>query len=297
MALCPVSQNEPYPSKASVARQKSSVSFLDLPCEVRLQIYHWVHLTSPVRQPQLAPWYPNPNPTSNDDDDEDDDGLARTTTTKTRRPFCRIPTALLQTCRQVHAEARVIPFRANEFVFADLFSTGLSSALAFTRGRRPWQRAEMRFARLEVSARDVVPAAAPAADWTRLADWVQLCGFWSSGLRGLGLVVRTEGRGGRGGRERERRLLVVDGDDVEEESTSLWEMVEVKKGTSTSMSMSTDWIRLGLGRLCGLRELSVQLADVEWTREDKVKWCERLREMLVSCTGRTEMNVVCVDIV
>lgn len=278
MALHPVSQNEPRPSTGSLGEQKSSVSLLDLPCEVRLQIYHWVHLSSPVRQPQLTPWHPNPNPTSHATRavvPNDHDGGPTTTR---RRPFCRIPTALLQTCRQVHAEARAIPFQANGFVFVNLLSTGLSSALAFTRGRQPWQRAEMRFARLEVSARDVM-----APGGSRFADWVQLCRFWSSGLRGLRLVVRTEEAGTYwewdAGQERRR--------DGSKELRGLWEMVEGRTGT--------DWIRQGLGRLCGLRELEVELADVKWTGEDKVKWCVRLREMLVSSTGRMETNVVSVE--
>jgi len=38
----------------------TSSGFLVLPLEIRLQIYSWVHLMSPVREADLSPWYPTP---------------------------------------------------------------------------------------------------------------------------------------------------------------------------------------------------------------------------------------------
>ena len=42
--------------------EDSTITFqlMELPMELRLQIYGWLHLMSPVRHPQLAPWYPSP---------------------------------------------------------------------------------------------------------------------------------------------------------------------------------------------------------------------------------------------
>lgn len=315
--------------KPSQEEEKSSISFLDLPCEIRLQIYHLVHLSSPVQGAQLAPWYPIPTcrtyivqavlpvPKQEEEEEEEDrlnsgidtgddvDGeptdhpqrlpAQPCALLSAHRPLCYIPTALLQTCRQVHAEACTIPFHENEFVFVNWFSSGLSSALAFTRGRgaAAWQQAAMRFVRLEVFARDVseavvVFAAAGATgaasssssssrtactNGTRFADWVQLCGLWS-GVRGLRLVVWMEGGG----------AYQVWGAGKGNGVGDPWELVRTR----------TEWIRQGLGALKELRQLEVELADVKWTGEEKVKWCEMLREALVSCNARTDVNVVCV---
>lgn len=277
------------PSVAFTGAQERRLSFLDLPCEVRLQIYHLVHLSSPVQQPQLAPWYPNPSLTTQSarlivPDDEDHKDPPRRGLSE-QRPFCRIPTALLQTCQQVHGEACTIPFHANGFAFDSLFSSGLSSALAFTRGRRPWQRGSMRFVRLEVSAREVMMTTAGAG--TRFADWVRVCEYWSCGLRELRLVVRTAGEGGINQARGAGRGRVEEEVDEDEKLGDAWALVDGE----------TEWIRQGLGRLAALRRLEVELADVRWTREDKVRWRGRLRASLLSCTasGRTDVEVVCVE--
>lgn len=283
MALRLVSESKQPPSAASSRAQESSLSFLDLPCEIRLHIYSLVHLSSPVQQPQLAPWCPNPSLAPHSvaliiPDDEDGASSPRRRASP-QRPFCRIPTALLQTCQQVHAEACTIPFHANGFAFDSLFSSGLSSALAFTRGRRPWQRDAMRFVRLEVAAREVMAA--------RLADWARVCEYWSGGLWDLRLVVRTEeaeeeaiyeARGAGQGRV---------GEEGDEKLGDAWALVDGE----------TEWIRQGLGRLATLRRLEVELADVGWTREDKARWRGRLRAALLSCAGkaRTDVEVVCVE--
>lgn len=289
MALRSVSQRQQTPSAASPCAQESRISFLDLPCEVRLQIYHLVHLSSPVQQPQLAPWYPNPSLTTHGahlivlDDEAHEDASRRGLSHQ--RPFCRIPTALLQTCQQVHAEACTIPFHTNGFAFDSLFSSGLASALAFTRGRRPWQRDSMRFVRLEVSAREVLMKTARAG--TRFADWVQVCEYWSCGLRELRLVVRTEGEGATYEARGAGQGRVGEEVDEDEKLGDAWALVDGE----------TEWIRQGLGRLAALRRLEVELADVRWTRGDKVRWRGRLRASLLSCTarGRTDVEVVCVE--
>lgn len=34
--------------------------FMELPLEIRLQVYRWLHLMTPITLTQFAPWYPNP---------------------------------------------------------------------------------------------------------------------------------------------------------------------------------------------------------------------------------------------
>lgn len=287
-------------SNTFVAGKNSPVSLLDLPCEIRLQVYHLVHISSPVKQPQLAPWYPIPTckthivqavTLSQQDDDADDYGAAsqyrdlgastHAHTTKLlppHRPFCRIPTALLQTCRQVCAEARAIPFHANEFVFINWFSSGLASALAFARARRAWQREALRWVRLEVFARDVAGRGA-----AKFEDWCRLCGeFWGHGLRGLRLTVWM--KGGRAYQAWETGTGRT-GSESEMGSGEGWKLVEERRG----------WITQGLGKMVGLRQLEVELADVNWTGGEKVAWCGRLLEVLRASNGGREVNVVCVE--
>ncbi|KAF3764530.1 hypothetical protein M406DRAFT_242047, partial [Cryphonectria parasitica EP155] len=261
-----------------------------LPIEIRLQIYHWVHLSSPVQHRQLAPWYPIPTcrshvaqpivPRADDSGDDKEKKRKKKTTTRTTRmtaaetsttllapdrPFARMPTALLRTCRQANEEARGIPFRENEFVFINWFSSGLASALGFTRARWPWQRQEMRFVRLEVFARDVTGAAGPV----RARDWAELCGMWT-GLRGLRL---TDYDGGSGRRRRRK--------DTGGEKNP-WELVGEE-------GRRTEWAKKALGRLKELRQLEVEMADVGWPAGEKVRWCEKLRQTVVRGGGRKEL--------
>ena len=150
---------------------KAAFPFLLLPAEIRLQIYHALLLQCPMRQPQLCPWYPSPRSYSTylvetvipgtvtarrDDDDDDGSSIVSrvvappsdavsnqrggrgrqhraptTTLLSPHRPLGYIPQALLCSCRRVYAEARTLPFEANEFVFVGWFSSGLAAARAF----------------------------------------------------------------------------------------------------------------------------------------------------------------------
>lgn len=283
-----LAESESAPSTSTPEQKKESIGLLDLPYEIRLHIYHLVHVSSPAHHPQLAPWYPIPtcrtyiaqavvlegganiaeaNITECKTPEQHVQIRPRTTRLLSpHRSLCHIPTAFLQCCQQIYHETRCIPFQENEFVFINWFSSGLSSALSFTRGRKPWQREEMRFVRLEVFAKDI-------ATETRFTDWVELCGFWA-GLRGLRLLVRMDGEGAYqalGQYPKKGKL----GD--------LWELVGEK----------TEWISQGLGLLGGLRQLEIELTDVKWTDQEKVRWCGRVQEVLVS-SKEFEIDVTCV---
>jgi len=194
-------------------KEKSRLSFFDLPLEIRLQIYNWVHMASPVRQAPLAPWYPTPThsayflqavmpgfevgastgppstphvvrKTGASAANRDLPGHPRLLSPF--RPMSRVPTAFLRTCRRLYEEARAVPFHENEFVFVNWFSSGLSTGRAFTRGLRPWQRESIRYVRMEVQGIDL------AGD--RAQDWKETCEFWAEGLRGLRLKIAVDGR-------------------------------------------------------------------------------------------------------
>lgn len=279
-------------------KDKSKISFLDLPCEIRLLIYHLVHLSSPVQRPQTAPWYCfstcrtyTVQAISAEDDGDESEAWSHFQHAKSKplnlvglllpeRPLCRIPTVLAQSCRQIHGETRMIPFHENEFVFINWFSLGLTSALAFMQDREPWQRAEMRYLRLEVFARDFVSGSA------KFAAWVQLCGNLP-GLRGLRLMVYMEGGG----------AYQTPGTAVG--PTGAGTVLANRKGIANAqelVSERTEWIEEGLTRLGELRQLEVELVDAKWAAREKVEWCGRLRELLgVSSNGRKEVKVVSVE--
>lgn len=277
------------------------LSFLDLPYEIRLRIYHLIHLSSPILRQQLAPWSCIPSCRTyivqavcvgNDGDEFESSHEATAPSSPEKqqqlpddllsphRPLCRLPTSFTQTCRQIHAEARVIPFHENEFVFLNWFSPGLLSALAFVQGRQQWQRDEMRFMRLEIFAQDLV------SENARLVDWVQLCGHLSD-LRGLRLMIfvggatsyRTLGR-------TEANRASIEPAPVEERGIDDMEKLICERA---------EWISKGLARLRGLKQLEVELVDVKWAARKRTKWCARLRELLEATRGETDVKIICVE--
>ncbi|KAF4963375.1 hypothetical protein FZEAL_10940, partial [Fusarium zealandicum] len=169
------------------------ITFLSLPFEIRLHIYHWLHLLSPVRHAQLAPWYPTPvhcqyilrhlDPQQDDSSLERDTELEPVGLLSPYRPLSGLPTSLLRANSQIYHESRLIPFTHNEFVFVNWFASGLWAARAFTRALAPWQRSALRFVRLEVLARDVVVGGAGREEWRAL------CGEWAGGVRGLRMTM------------------------------------------------------------------------------------------------------------
>ncbi|KAK3393706.1 hypothetical protein B0H63DRAFT_458907 [Podospora didyma] len=250
-------------------------TLLNLPVEIRLQIYTWILLQNPMRQAELSPGYPAPTPSAylvtpaKPSVAEEIHHRCRHHhhSFLSNRPTGSIPTSLLQTCRQIYLEARVIPFHANEFVFPNWFASGLTAAVAFVRGLPcDWQRESMRFVRLEVTTEGYHPYALMHGVKTckaeRVRDWTELCGLWGVGLRGLRLRIAFRGE----------RVL---GDDEE-------------------------WVQ-GWEKLKGLRWLEVELVGVEagggmmMGDEEKVRWCESLGEVINRGRGVGEtVDVLCV---
>lgn len=275
-------------------------SFLDLPLEIRLEIYHWIHLLHPAQERELCPWYPTPKhsayfltpmipsvpwregeqdktyllgPSSSRRESAEsicgpgpeprsESEPSRTPAWDARdkpqllspyRPLGYMPSSLLQTGKQVYAEAQEIPFCENEFVFINWFSSGLSAANAFVRGLKPWQRSAMRYARLEMQARDL-------GDATRLAVWEELCGNWSQGLRGLRLKISMDG--------------VAQEPTLDVGGLPWWPL-----GRSAPMSWTRDRFRwvAGLQKLTELRALEMEIVGIKTLpNAEKVEWCRVL---------------------
>lgn len=155
-------------------------SFLDFPCEIRLKIYHLVYESHAVPNRRIAPYIFLPTYVARAVVvDEGEQGGTSGRLLSSQRRCCYVPASVLRSCRQVYHEARALPFHANEFHFVNWFVRGLPTAVAFAERLRAWQRAEWRYARLEVYAEDIE---------CRSAEWTRLCGLWT-GLRGLRLKV------------------------------------------------------------------------------------------------------------
>ncbi|KAI1479135.1 hypothetical protein F4774DRAFT_135744 [Daldinia eschscholtzii] len=274
--------------------------FMELPLEIRLQIYHWVHLMTPIRLTQFAPWYPNPvyrayHVKALTMDTETDssppsfgthEGIAgkQKSTTADRpqllspyRPNCCMPTSMLIANRQIYYESRHLPFLENEFVFVNWFTSGLWAARSFIKGLQPWQLA-MRYARLELLSRDLIGQS--------LGDWRELCEAWAPGLKGLRLKILSGGGGGAsatGG-----MAWVVAG--------------QPQKGAPTVRIRDSDgsvaeWIENGLKLLKRLRFLEVELSVADWDARTKLDWCRSLEETMNESKADTErhVRVCCVE--
>ncbi|KAM0430527.1 hypothetical protein ACHAPT_005876 [Fusarium lateritium] len=247
------------------------LTFLSLPLEIRLHIYHWLHLMSPVRHAQLAPWYPTPvhcqyilRPLDheaamyNTGDGSEAPGLL-----SPFRPLSGLPTSLLRANSQVYHEARLIPFSQNEFVFVNWFASGLWAARAFTRALAPWQRAALRYVRLEVLARDVVVGGAGREEWRAL------CGEWASGVRGL-------------------RMKMVLG-------ASTATVAGPSNGVVGPRSEAARrWVGEGLGLIRRLERVEMEVVARGMSDEEKLSWCGRLEGDL-RAGGLARVVVVCTE--
>ncbi|KAK2042497.1 hypothetical protein LZ31DRAFT_567171 [Colletotrichum somersetense] len=288
----------------SVAVLGASCHFLHLPLEIRLQIYGWVHDMHPVEHAQLAPWYPNPISSAylhrlvkpqggaedragiekapghhSADEDERSDSWQGGILLSPRRPLCGIPSSLMCTSKQVYNECRALPLHTNEFVFVNWFSSGLCAARAFTRGLEPWQRDEMRFARLEMLGRNFTGPT--------LKEWIELCGHWASGLRGLRLKVLVGG----GPLEPTTTFAALNG-NAEARALGL------ATGIAALREPAPEWIEEGLKQMRALTRLEIELTVLDWDNDEKIAWCAELGRILNDGrreAGRERVVVRCVE--
>ncbi|KAJ4261536.1 hypothetical protein NW762_006963 [Fusarium torreyae] len=259
----------------TVDKTETKLTFMSLPLEIRLHIYHWLHLLCPVRHAQLAPWYPTPvhcqyilQPVDPDDESGRADSKRKTEPElgllSPYRPLSGLPTNLLRTNRQIYSEARLIPFTQNEFVFVNWFASGLWAARAFTRALAPWQRAALRYVRLEVLARDVVVGGAGREEWRAL------CSEWASGVRGL-------------------RMKMVLG-----ASMSVVTGPAFGGGVGQRAEAARRWVGEGLGLMVRLEKVEMEVVAREMADTDKIEWCEMLQEEL-RAAGLERVVVVCTE--
>lgn len=261
---------------------------MDLPAEIRLQIYQWLLLLHPLHHAQLAPWYPTPiysayhvglvQPSASKTDDSVPRELAVGKTRKRKlqpadRPISGLPTALLLCSKQIYQEARHIPFIENEFVFVNWFSSGLWGARAFVRPLADWQKSSTRHVRIELLARDFTGPG--------LTEWVNLCQAWSKGLRSM-------------------RLKILIGGGLIEPAVPFSQLNNSLESQAMNIFCDPEprpaWIKEGLELLRSLEALEVDLAALDWDCDRKLEWCAALERMLNSGKSRLRpIDVLCVS--
>ncbi|KAI1374288.1 hypothetical protein F4677DRAFT_175773 [Hypoxylon crocopeplum] len=295
---CSEDEMDSATTSTSSSDEDSPFPFMDLPLEIRLQVYRWLHLMTPIRLTQFAPWYPNPvnrvyyvkAVTLDEEDSSRCDShplgvldtiprpIKASSLLSACRPHCCLPTDMLRTSKQIYHECRQLPFLENEFVFVNWFASGLWAARSFIRGLRSWQIQTMRYARLELLSRDLSGRYAE--------EWRELCESWAAGLKGLRLKILSGG-GGSG--------AVV--------GTVSWVVAgSPQKGAPTvdvrdADGNAEDWIENGLKQLKQLRCLEVELCVADWDDKDKLDWCRSLEEAVNESKSDMEqpIRVSCVE--
>ncbi|KAI2467070.1 hypothetical protein F4781DRAFT_423561 [Annulohypoxylon bovei var. microspora] len=264
---------------------------MDLPLEIRQQIYHWIHLMNPIRLTQFAPWYPIPvnrgyfvkavtalpcdpcDASSLEVSDETPRPIATRTAPLLSpwRPYSCIPTSMLRVSKQIYYESRELPFQNNEFVFVNWFASGLWAARSFMKGLQAWQMQTMRQARLELLSRDL--------SGRYVDEWRELCGAWAEGLRGLRLKILSSGGGvGTAGGV----SWVVAGSPQRGAPTA---------GVRDEEGKVEEWIENGLKQLKRLQCLEVELCAADWDDNNKLDWCRSLEKTLNESKTETEQHV------
>ncbi|KAI0383558.1 hypothetical protein F5Y04DRAFT_27897 [Hypomontagnella monticulosa] len=290
-----VSSEDEIETVTTSTEDEAPFPFMELPLEIRMQVYRWLHLMTPITLTQFAPWYPNPvyrsycvKPVTLEDKlntlgDEPGTLVAKQTPRRPllspSRPHCCIPSAMLMASRQIYYESRHIPFLENEFVFVNWFASGLWAARTFIKGLQPWQHT-MRYARLELLSRDLSGRYAE--------EWKELCEAWSTGLRGL-------------------RLKILSGGDMVGDVTAprgvSWVVAGLpRKGAPAVRVRDAEgrvegWVEKGLQRLRYLRCLEVELSVPDWDAAAKLDWCRCLEQAVNESKADTEpqVRVLCVE--
>ncbi|KAI0007185.1 hypothetical protein F4779DRAFT_521380 [Xylariaceae sp. FL0662B] len=275
---------------------------MDLPVEIRLLVYHWLYLMTPVKLFRFGPVHPAPvnKPylaravMADVDVDPPCSAASRTqllqnvSVTNTKefkqfypdplpllspyRPSCAMPTAILRVSKQVYYECRQIPFLANEFAFVGWFASGLRAARALLKGLQRWQIGSMRYVRLELISRDLSEAFAD--------EWRELCEGWGPGLQGL-------------------RLKIVGGDNAYGAfvARSLCQNEGRTVEVRDSEGLAQGWVEHGLKLLRQLRRLEVELVFPGWDNRAKIEWCRHLETALNEPRADAEhrVRVSCVE--
>lgn len=290
---------------------------LNLPLEVRLQIYREVLFTHPVFHAHLAP--PPTLLTSGASApvkavEELHTAFLRplgqslpttqvlTTTTlipATRQPIStlypqsiptigcnygiargKIPTALLTSCRQVYEEARLLPWELNTFAFVNWFWSGLYASRQFTRGLRSWQCSAMRWVSLEVLTRDLTSKTATHERDAQVLTEEELAQRARSEWAELCTLwegVWSLRLGLKGSIKAKSTQSSSDAGFMTRPEELSLGWVQEQEDKGV-LDVQSEWVQQGLLKMKSLRWLELELEDENVDRSDKMAFCQELEE-------------------
>jgi hypothetical protein len=326
-------------------------TLLTIPLEIRFQIYHYVLLSYPIRHAHLVPIndaerkeefhtsmlkpnglnFPTAFPsqlltTSSPSLPASPSASNGQSFSEVRR--CRsaliqgkIPTGLLSSCKQIHAETRHLPFHTSTFIFVNWFWSGVYAARQFSRSLRPWQSSSIRYVSVEVLGRDIwvggmariggaIGGAATSTlvnsgvgrvtstgfggkEGKGVGEWRELCELWE-GVWGLRLGIKGS--------------VVLDGRkaaDVEVDGERGWngeggkwsapsntdsEFSEEKKKHQERgiLNVQMEWVINGLLSMKSLRWIELEIEDEDVDRGVKLEFCAELETTLSELRNRDD---------
>lgn len=158
---------------------------------------------------------------------------------------------------------------------------------------KPWQRENMRWARLDVLKRDLEDTwvATMVGGRPGTGEWKDLCGLWSgdmetgeSGLWGLrlgikgrvGAYVVGEAIDGSGGVSVAFTESATEEDNIDKDQNR-------QKGL---LDVDAQWITQGLAQMRALRWLEIEIEDDGISRDAKVNFCMNLGQKLSDISER-----------
>jgi hypothetical protein len=219
-----------------------SSRLLSLPAEIRRQIYAEVFALNPKPKISLSILYNRPNVIGS---------------------LPHLP--LLETCRQIYSEARLIPFESNCFQFYRWYGSSSMECRKFLAKLAPWQVEAIRDIQLGITECEIRGLGMKGAS----DAFAEICELLGKGLRSLTLDVEPHA------------VVWSNASAYPEEARNVW------WGGKDAM-----WIKYGLARLKSLGMLHIKTfdqsimvasgevedgrADYEQTLSAELPWCGRV---------------------
>ncbi|KAH9893088.1 hypothetical protein F4778DRAFT_772680 [Xylariomycetidae sp. FL2044] len=315
----------------SVFRDKGIFRFLDLPFEIRQQVYECLHRMNPIKLTQLAPWYPPPVHQACVLNSIIMDAAALPCPASYDRALAALDSLQKQPSSrawstsgpgdhttELSSSSVSQPSLSPHRPFA-----GLPTALLLTNKQiynecreLPFKLNEFVFVNWFASGlwgarcfiNNLQPWQTAGMRYVRLevlakdlsgmysAEWKDMCESWANGLRGLRLQILDDGSacGPSDGSGSGSGSGAMTSPDNRGGTRGIGQNLSVRSGNG----LAQDWVSQsdGLGLLKGLRNLEIELCVPGWDDMAKLDWCRDL-ELVINEERREGMcvRVICVE--
>lgn len=218
-----------------IPRHMAPSNLLALPLEIRLQIYSLV-LSIDCSDKRISALH-----------------LSRSTRTRTSQNALGID--MLLVCRQVHQEARLLPFQSTRFAFQRWYGSSTAECLKFLQRLEPQQTSALRHLALHITE----------VDMGSLSQIDKICSYllpdFANGITKPGLKVLD---------------LHVSKAGIWPDPTDFEDLFNLEK----------KWSIQGILRLESLRQLNITIAAaVKLPKEKLIEFEQQLRDRMAWCSG------------